>query len=112
MMDRFLEKLKSTKGETISETLVATLIAAIAMLMFSSMVIASRNVIENSKKTISDHYEWTTKMAFSNDAVKKENAEAKFTVPLVNKDSTVSVKLYYNQPAGGTETKGIKVISY
>lgn len=111
MKDRFLKKLKSTKGETISETLVSTLIAAIAMILFSSMVIASRNVIENSKKTINDHYEWITKMAFK-DSVKTEDADLEFTVPLVHSDTSVPVKLYYSQPSGGTETNGIQVVSY
>lgn len=41
-------KLKSQNGESIAEVLVATLIAALATVMFASMVTASDNLIRKS----------------------------------------------------------------
>lgn len=52
-----IKKLKNKKGETIAETLMATLIASLAMLMFAGMVIASKNIIEESNQKIKDYYD-------------------------------------------------------
>ena len=49
--------IKNKKGETIAETLMATLIAALAMVMFAGMVIASKNIIEDSNQKIKDYYD-------------------------------------------------------
>jgi len=49
--------IKNINGETIAETLVSTLIASLAMVMFASMIIASKNIIENSNKKIVEYYE-------------------------------------------------------
>ncbi len=49
--------IKNKKGETIAETLMATLIAALAMVMFAGMVIASKNIIEESNQKIKDYYD-------------------------------------------------------
>ena len=52
-----LKKIKTKKGETIAETLVATLIAALSMVMFASMVMASRTIVEESNKKVMEYYE-------------------------------------------------------
>ena len=52
----FLKIVNIKKGETIAETLVATLIASLSMVMFASMVIASKNIIENSNVMINEYY--------------------------------------------------------
>ncbi|ETP71953.1 hypothetical protein UYO_2093 [Lachnospiraceae bacterium JC7] len=106
------DKLKSTRGETISETLVSTLIAALAMILFSSMVIASRNVIKSSKQSLEDYYDRTTKMAFRESGVKTEDAEIHFTVPLVYSSDPVDVTLYYNQASDASEENDFQVKSY
>ena len=51
-----MKYLKNKKGETIAETLVATLIAALSMVMFAGMVMASKTVVDESNKKIVEYY--------------------------------------------------------
>lgn len=51
-----MKHLKNKKGETIAETLVATLIAALSMVMFAGMVMASKTVVDESNKKIVEYY--------------------------------------------------------
>ena len=52
----FIKKIISEKGETIAETLIATLIAALSMVMFAGMVMASKTIVEESNTKIMDYY--------------------------------------------------------
>lgn len=114
-----LEKLKSSRGETITETLVATLIAAISMILFASMVIASKNVIKNSSSAVESHYEWTGKMGVKDSSVKTGSGTVHFETSDGGNASPVSgstyektVTLFYNQDSGATENNGDSVIRY
>lgn len=53
----FLKYLNNRKGETIAETLVATLIAALSMVMFAGMVMASKTIVDASNKKIIEYYD-------------------------------------------------------
>ncbi len=112
---KFLDKLKSSNGETISETLVATLIAALSMVMFASMVIASKNIISNSKSVMENYYSCNSKMMTSRASgggeVKTESVKIIFTNPPVYAND-FETDLYSNQMADGSIENDIQLKCY
>ncbi len=112
---KILKKLKSRRGETISETLVATLIAALSMVLFGSMVVASNNIIKDSRSDMENYYKWTSNMMDSKSsgsgAVEMESATISFTVPPVDKNNK-DVTLFYNQSSGDSKENEIPVKCY
>ena len=52
-----MNKLKSTAGESISETLVALLIAALALTMLASAISAASYMINTSRSALRTYYE-------------------------------------------------------
>ena len=56
LKNRIRKKLKSEAGESIAEVLIALLIAALALTMLASVISSSANIINNSKKKLSDYY--------------------------------------------------------
>ncbi len=52
-----INKLKSNSGESIAETLVAVLIAAVALLMLAGTVNTASNLISNSQDKLKQYYE-------------------------------------------------------
>ncbi len=53
---RSLKKLRSRSGETIAETLVGVLIAALALTMLAGAISASLNVITTSETKMNEYY--------------------------------------------------------
>lgn len=58
----YFRVLKNVRGETIAETLISTLIAALSMVMFASMVIASNNIVKESDSKVREYYENSSKL--------------------------------------------------
>lgn len=56
MSGKLKNKLKSKKGETITETLVSVLIAAAAMILFASMITSSQRILQKSESIMDDYY--------------------------------------------------------
>lgn len=56
MSGKLKNKLKSKKGETITETLVSVLIAAAAMILFASMITSSQRILQKSERIMNDYY--------------------------------------------------------
>lgn len=56
MSGKLRNKLKSKKGETITETLVSVLIAAAAMILFASMITSSQRILQKSESIMNDYY--------------------------------------------------------
>lgn len=56
MSGKLKNKLKSKKGETITETLVSVLIAAAAMILFASMITSSQRILKKSESIMDDYY--------------------------------------------------------
>ena len=56
MKKRIMAKLRSQAGESIAETLVATLIAALALLMLAGAVSSASNIITRSNDAMNDYY--------------------------------------------------------
>lgn len=53
---RLCAKLKSRRGESLAEVLVALLISAVAVVLLSGMVASSVRLIDKSTKTIQERY--------------------------------------------------------
>lgn len=62
MSGKLKSKLKSKKGEIITETLVAVLIAAAAMILFASMITSSQRILQKSERIMDAYYDGETKM--------------------------------------------------
>lgn len=62
MFGKLKNKLKSKKGETITETLVSVLIAAAAMILFASMISSSQRILQKSEHIMDAYYAGETKM--------------------------------------------------
>lgn len=62
MSGKLKNKLKSKKGETITETLVSVLIAAAAMILFASMITSSQRILKKSERIMAAYYDGETKM--------------------------------------------------
>lgn len=62
MSGKLTNKLKSKKGETITETLVSVLVAAAAMILFASMITSSQRILQKSESIMDAYYDGETKM--------------------------------------------------
>lgn len=62
MSGKLKNKLKSKKGETITETLVSVLIAAAAMILFASMITSSQRILKKSESIMNAYYAGETQM--------------------------------------------------
>ncbi len=51
------EKIRGKSGETISETLVALLIAALALVMLAGAIGAATRIITNSRDRVNEYYD-------------------------------------------------------
>ncbi len=94
----FFEKLKDTNGETISETLVATLIAAISMIIFASMAVAAKNIIKSSNEAVEKYYNGNSALAVkdtANSNVESLTGKVKLTEEILNVEE-YNVTLYAN----------------
>ena len=56
-MDRIRKKIENSKGETLAEALVASLLAGIALLALASMIMASHRMMDQSQKAVQQIYE-------------------------------------------------------
>ena len=63
MVDKLKKKLNSRAGESIGETLVALLIAAVALVMLAGAISASSDVVISSRKKLEKYYEGEEKLA-------------------------------------------------
>ena len=50
------KKLKEPSGETLTETLVALLIAALALVMLAGMISSTTRIVTQSKTTMNSYY--------------------------------------------------------
>ena len=63
MKNIVFNKLKSTSGESIAETLVAVLISAFALLMLAGTVNTASNLITGSQNNLEEYYESNNTLA-------------------------------------------------
>ena len=125
MSGKLKNKLKSKKGETITETLVSVLIAAAAMILFASMITSSQRILQKSESIMDAYYDGETKMeeamatGGTADGIKTGTGtvtikQANDTLPhygISNKDSSGQIDVTYatNQlDSSDTSTSGIE----
>lgn len=120
MSGKLKNKLKSKKGETITETLVSVLIAAAAMILFASMITSSQRILQKSESIMNAYYAGETKMeeAMATGGttggtdikviIKQANGEQSYGISNKHKDGKISVSYATNQPDTGTSTSGIE----
>ena len=125
MSGKLKNKLKSKKGETITETLVSVLIAAAAMILFASMITSSQRILQKSESIMNDYYAGEAKMEAAmadggtDDGIKTGNGTvtiqpANNTLPRYNisykpMNGQINVTYATNQPKDtGTSTSGIE----
>lgn len=75
-----LNKLKSNSGESIAETLVAVLIAALALLMLAGTINTSSNLITTSQENMSDYYAKNNAIEVRSSSASGGDKNAKFTI--------------------------------
>jgi hypothetical protein len=56
MVDKLKKKLNSRSGESLTETLVALLISALALVMLAGAITASMRVITRSREKLDEYY--------------------------------------------------------
>ncbi len=87
-INKIREKLENSKGETLVEVLVATLIAAIAMLGLATMINASKNIMDTSAKAIDDFYSHVNKVEREDASVKSPE---KGTITITGEFGTINI---------------------
>ena len=101
------KKLSRRAGETLTETLVALLIAAIAITMLASMIMTSTEMIQRSKKAFDAYYAQNNVLS-EHPSDRGTGATAKLvsgagdtarTIQLENGSDEVAVKIYENSEA-------------
>ena len=98
------KKLSRRAGETLTETLVALLIAAIAITMLASMIMTSTEMIQRSKNAFDAYYAQNNVLS-EHPSDGGTGATAKLvsggggTIQLENDSDEVAVKIYENSEA-------------
>lgn len=94
-----IRKLKSSKGETITEVLVAALVAALALVLLVSMLTAAQRFVKKSGEV------FATNMQVKNSAEYggADSGDTAATVPLDEEDSHVTVQNGRLQDAGSKD---------
>ena len=120
MSGNLKNKLKSKKGETITETLVSVLIAAAAMILFASMITSSQRILQKSESIMDAYYKGEANMEEAMAAgrtigeitdkviIKPTNGELSYGISNKHKDGKIGVSYATNQPDTGTSTSGIE----
>ena len=104
MKKRMLDKLRSRRGDSLAEVLVAMLISAVALVMLASMIASSGRMIRRSRESMEEYDAANNVLASMPDTVpaaintvtKASNVE--LNVKVKNADSETVVRL---RSAGG-----------
>ena len=86
-MRRLLRKLRSERGESLTEVLVSTLIAAVALTMLASMVSTGSRFVSQSRDRLTAYYEAGNALA----AQTPEADQPVIELKLKNGDAAVSL---------------------
>ena len=96
-----LEKVKSRKGESIAESLLSILIAALGVVAFVTLLTGAARIIQNSGTAMDTYYRQMTamekSMAGQNSEDTGSNRTAKLSINLfgtTEKDNEIPVNLY------------------
>ena len=73
-MEKMIKRIKNNHGESLTETLVAILVAGLAMALLSGMISTSVKLTSNSSRDIGRYYDQDKEVALKEDAGKLEGA--------------------------------------
>ena len=109
MNKQIIKKLNRQSGETLTETLVALLIAALALVMLAGMISSTTRIVTRSRTTMNSYYA-------ENNMVAEQGASegtAYITLGLVNggteESKQYSVSVYLNDTLGNTPVVSYRV---
>lgn len=96
-------RIRSKAGETIAETLVAILIAALALVMLAGSITAAKNIIQNNRTAFNTYY------AQNEILMKQSESTGSTTIALKETGETgnlfsLSVDTFTNSSLGDTVT--------
>ena len=101
-----IEKLKNRRGETLLETLLSVLIAALAILMFSNMIAATISSTTNERS-------WTDEVNQYNTVLEQRTGDAtNGTITITSEDGTDLIKKNTSVKFYSCNYGGEVVISY
>lgn len=105
MKGRLRARLKGRAGESIAETLIALVIACLAITMLAGIITSSTRLISQSKDALADYYE-------ANNAIADETAAdpktASVTIEGDGVTQTDGIKYYTNSKLSGRLVIGYK----
>ena len=110
MNNKMISKLRNQAGETIGETLVALLIASLALVMLAGAVSSAANMITGSNAKMAEYYEKDNRLAVH------DTADGNITITITCQDDGTLTqttdpgdpyKYYLNDAFGSTS-----VVSY
>lgn len=70
LINKFNNKLRDRSGETISETLVALLVSALALVMLAGAIATASRIITTSRTKLKSYYDKNNAMVEMNDSTK------------------------------------------
>lgn len=91
------EKLESSSGETMVETLVSVLISALALMLLSTAIGSSVNIVLSSREHMEERYNYESAMVSGSPMAgspKKITVDVPLKAPVVGTDSSVPVDVY------------------
>ena len=106
MSGKIKNKLKSKKGETITETMVSVLIAAAAMILFASMITSSQRILKKSESIMDAYY---TGMSSMEEAMAKGGSVKNGTAAFVSGATSQKYRIGYKH---GIDLSGDIAIQY
>lgn len=89
-MKKLKEKFKSHAGESISETLISLLIAALALVMLAGAISSSTSVILKSEDKLKDYYDSAESLTKRTSGISSSNPKIRIT----DNDSAISAPNY------------------
>lgn len=93
-MKKMLKKIKNRAGETLGETLVALLIASLALIMLAAAISTSTGIITKSSKKIDAYFEE------SNDKLVKMTETTPGVVTFSEEGSMIQIPVHVNYAQG------------
>ena len=112
VMRGMFNRIRSSSGETIGETLVALLIGSLALAMLAGAIASGARIIIRSREKMADYYSNNNKITMEDTSVSSGQLDVSFkeesdTVYLVESQNNIIASSYTNSTFEGTD-----VISY
>ena len=123
MMKKMKSRLRSKKGESIAEVLVAVLLSAIGLTMLATMISATSKMVIRSRNLTKEYVEQNNQLVEKADTstrtgsvqVLQVNSTSSaatpiklYGVPTANEDYSIPVKYYVNSRVGNVEVTSYK----